>query len=113
MHAISIDQAEPGVVLAADVVDRHGRPLLRAGSELTERSIQSLKMWGVRSLSVEGDAPDEPSEAELDDPALRAEAEEVVAARFALVEPQHHPFLAVLRREALTEAARTLARARR
>lgn len=113
MHAIPIEQAEAGAVLAADVVDRRGRPLLRAGSELTERSIQSLRMWGVRSVSVEGAAPDEPTDAELLDPAVRAAAEEAVVERFSLLEGELHPFLQALRREAVVEACRTLARGRR
>jgi hypothetical protein len=114
VHALAIDQAEPGVVLAEDVVDRHGRPLLRAGNELTARSIQSLRMWGVRSICVQGDAPDDPTEEELLDPEVRAAAETMVGERFALVGTADlHPFLEALRQEALSDSIRTVARRRR
>jgi hypothetical protein len=70
-------------------------------------------MWGVRSLSVEGAAPDEPSDEELLDPEVRAAAEARVAVRFSLLGEELHPFLRALHDEALSEAARDIARGRR
>lgn len=43
------------MILAEGVTDRRGRLLIPAGRELTERYIDSLPMWGVTHVDVEGE----------------------------------------------------------
>ncbi len=68
MRAISLQAAEPGLVLAADVwVD--GRLLLRAGNRLTERQIERLGELGVRTLYVHQPMEKGAGEPRRDEPA--------------------------------------------
>lgn len=58
MTTIRISQVNAGQQVAADVKDRSGRILLRAGSELTEKNIKIIKSWGVVEIDVTGDLPE-------------------------------------------------------
>lgn len=55
MAIIDVSQAQVGMVLAADVLDKRGRMLIPAGKELTERYLGALPAWGVAHIEVEGD----------------------------------------------------------
>jgi hypothetical protein len=106
MPIIDIQRAEPGVVLAADVKDRRGNILLRAGAELTEPHLRSLSMWGVRTLDIEAEEDARDPLADLD-PDVLAEAEAEVAERFRPVEFNDHPFLDALLQCAVEQWIRT------
>ena len=83
------------MVLAADIVDSGGRLLLPNGTVLTDKHLRYCQMWGVAEAEVEGTeaaAPD--ADAEFD-PAVVAEAEAAVAARFTHVD-RSHPAIAAL-----------------
>ncbi len=81
MAQLTVDQAQPGMVLAAPVMDRRGRLLIPVGKELTERHVDALRMWGVTHIEVEGERPDEAPAAELTPETLEA-ARAAVAHRF-------------------------------
>lgn len=48
----SLDQTEPGMVLAQDVCDAGGGRLLALGAELSDATIASLKRRGVECVMV-------------------------------------------------------------
>jgi hypothetical protein len=52
MAHISLKHVQPGMVLAADTVAAGNRLLLRAGSEITEAHLQTLRMWDVFGVDV-------------------------------------------------------------
>ena len=54
MAHISVKDAQPGMVLAGDVVAPGERLLLRAGSALTEANLRTLQRFAVFDLDVEG-----------------------------------------------------------
>src|SRR5437870_3454294 len=54
MAHISLKHVQPGMVLAADAVATGNRLLLRAGSEITEVHLQTLRMWDVAGVDVQG-----------------------------------------------------------
>ena len=55
MAVIDVSQAQAGMVLAADVVDKRGRMLIPAGKELAEKYLNALPQWGITRIEVEGD----------------------------------------------------------
>ncbi len=84
MGTINIADVRPDMVLAADVKDRHGHVLLKAGEAVTEKALKIFKMWGVTDLDVEG-VDQKVVEARADDeydPALVEAAERVTMDRF-------------------------------
>jgi hypothetical protein len=44
----------PGMLLAADVRDRNGRLLLKAGTELTDKHLYILRTWGTVEADIAG-----------------------------------------------------------
>lgn len=50
---LPLDQAQPGMLLAAEVCDPSGAVLLAAGAELTEALLPSLARRGVKQVQVE------------------------------------------------------------
>jgi hypothetical protein len=54
MGNVSIDRLAPGMLLGADVHDRNGRLLIRAGTDLTDKSIYVLRTWGVIQVDITG-----------------------------------------------------------
>lgn len=94
MALVTVDRAQPGMVLAAAVNDRKGRRLIPADVELTERHIQALQMWGVAQVEIEGDSPAEPAQTALppeEEARIRAEIDE----RFGEAD-RAHPFMSAL-----------------
>jgi hypothetical protein len=64
---VALEDAEAGMVLAADLKDAGGAVLLPAGTALSEASLKSLARRGVEQVSVVADEPaetDEQKEAE-------------------------------------------------
>jgi len=54
MAHISLKHVQPGMVLATDAVATGNRLLLRAGSEITEAHLQTLRMWAVTGVDIQG-----------------------------------------------------------
>jgi len=54
MGRLNIDEIQPGMVLAENVVDRAGRVLLKGGLQISERHLTILKQWGIIEAEVEG-----------------------------------------------------------
>ncbi len=108
MALVTGDQVRPGMVVATEVTDRRGRLLIAAGSELSERHVQALRMWGVTHLEVEGDGFEDDSPVD-EDPQVVAAAEQAVDAILKHNDPAH-PFIAVLRKTAVKRQAEALSR---
>ncbi len=53
MGHISGDDIQPGLLVAAGVVDGQGRVLIPEGAVLTEAHVRALKMRGIRSICVQ------------------------------------------------------------
>lgn len=54
MARILLDQVHPGMVLDQPVTNANGRMLIPAGSELSEKHIKAMKMWGIPDVSIKG-----------------------------------------------------------
>ena len=91
MATLLLDQVEAGAVLAADVADRQGRILLKAGMKLNDKHIRTLQTWGVLEVEIEG-AENPGAELETYPDAWLAEAEEKAQAHFRH-NPMSHPFI--------------------
>lgn len=73
---LDLDEAEAGMELACDLVDRHDTVLLQKGSVLTEKLLAALARRGIPRLRVVAEAAGEGEEA-VDDSARAAERERV------------------------------------
>lgn len=77
MQELPIDQAQPGMVLAAPVQDAKGNVLVGAGTALTAMHLQRLKERGFKTVKIQaGKAAAEPTA-----PATRNAAPPGAAAR--------------------------------
>lgn len=76
MAIIDVSQAQAGMVLSADIVDKRGRVLIPAGKELAEKYVNALPAWGVTRIEVEGDDV-AGAEAEVEPWALEAARKQV------------------------------------
>jgi hypothetical protein len=54
MGILNINELKEGMVLAADVKNKHGNIMIRQGMTLSEKHIMLLKAWGVTEADVEG-----------------------------------------------------------
>ncbi len=91
MSLVKINQIKPGMVLAEDLKDRHGRFLLPSGAILTKKHIRTLKMWGVIEANIEGTITENILDnviCELD-PASIEMAEKFVRERFCYSNTDH------------------------
>jgi hypothetical protein len=59
MYSQSVEQLRPGAVLGRTVYDGGGRPLLVAGTELTERYVRALSRHGVSAVYVQDGLADD------------------------------------------------------
>lgn len=89
MALVTIDDLQPGMILAADLLSPQGRMLLPKGTLLEERQIRVCRIWGVNLVEIEAGAAgsEEKSGAELDPEIIRA-SEALAASRFALANPE-------------------------
>lgn len=102
MGLVTVDRAQPGMILTAAVTDRRGRRLIPADVELTERHIQALQMWGVPHIEVEGDGPEDTPQTSLppeEEERIRKEVDE----RFGGAD-REHPFTSALYEWAVSRA---------
>lgn len=54
MGRLNLDEIQPGMVLAGDVLDRNGRVLLKSGLEITDKHLKILKQWGITDALIQG-----------------------------------------------------------
>ena len=54
MLAHSLSEIKPGMTLAKSVYDFHDVLLLKAGTELTPKTMRLLKSWGINRVWVSG-----------------------------------------------------------
>ena len=110
MALVSVDHAEPGMVLAAAVTDRQGRLLIPEGKELSDRHVQALKTWGITHVEIDGgdDATEQFSAADSES---LEEATEALEDLFSRID-REHPFLARLYDYCLDRKAHSVQRTR-
>jgi hypothetical protein len=53
---VDLDDAEAGMVLAADVLDHQGSVLLPAGAPLSEQLLTSMRRRGIASVAIVDDS---------------------------------------------------------
>lgn len=102
MALVTVDRAQPGMVLAACVTDRKGRRLIPGDVELTERHIQALQMWGVAQVEIVGDTPAEATQTALppeEEARIRQETDELFGEA-----DRDHPFMSALYEYAVRHA---------
>lgn len=58
---MTLDEAEPGMTLADELLDGQGKVLLPAGAVLTESILARLPAHGVSALPISVPAPPEPA----------------------------------------------------
>ncbi len=110
MGRLNLDEIQPGMVLAADVLDRNARILLKAGLEITDKHLKVLKQWGVTDADIKDKDRAEITAAAVQhlDPEVLAKAEEYFSTLFRHTDRQH-PFvgelfrLSVIRRVGVME----------
>ncbi|MFQ5537927.1 MAG: hypothetical protein ACE5GJ_10810 [Gemmatimonadota bacterium] len=81
MAHVTVDRLQAGMVLERPALDRRGRLLIPAETELSERHIQSLQAWGLTHVEVHGDEPTGEGPPEATPEVLEA-AEHTVRDRF-------------------------------
>jgi hypothetical protein len=98
MGKISFEALKPEMKLAGDVIERTGRVLLRAGTEITEKHLDILRKWGVTEVDAEGATVEVPAE-DLQplDPAVLHEAENRAQALFRHTDSNHPAVRELLR----------------
>ncbi|EXJ15865.1 hypothetical protein [Imhoffiella purpurea] len=82
-----LDDITTGMLLAKDVCDPNGNPLIRAGTIVTGRHIRALKSWGIGEIAIQSDAP--PPAMAPRDPAELAELKAMLDVQFSLSNPEH------------------------
>jgi len=106
LSKVPVENLIPGMVLAADVRDRSGRLLLKAGSEMTDKHLHILRTWGI--VEAEAVNPDEnqerPAEANAIDPGLLAGIEAEITPLFLHTDLTHPAIKELLRIRIVREA---------
>ena len=54
MGVLNIDDLRCGMVLAENILNKHGNILIKKGNIFSEQNIMVLKAWGITEISVEG-----------------------------------------------------------
>jgi len=94
MGIINLEDIRSGMILGNDLKDRGGRVLLSGGTEITEKHLKILRMWGITEADIQGIEKEEVASkatAQID-PFLLQEAETEVNGLFRLTDRQH-PFI--------------------
>jgi hypothetical protein len=103
MAKIPVGHVKVGMIVASAVTDRHGRRLIGEGTELTERHVGALTMWGVPWVEVEGAEPEDEME-DIPPQAVEAARQEIDES-FSLTD-RSHPLIEGLFDIALARRAR-------
>lgn len=83
MPKLFVEDLAPDMVLEKPITDQYGLILFQQGMVLTERTINTLRMWGVSEVSIETASISESAPpATVIDPAVIAEAQVITEALF-------------------------------
>ena len=53
-NLIEVEKSEPGMILAAPILNRYGQVLLSSGIQLMPRHLKMFKTWGIKLITVKG-----------------------------------------------------------
>lgn len=108
MNRFSPHSLRAGQVLSEDVYNLDSNLLFEAGTELTEKQIEIMMMWGVEKVGIKGqlDSSDRKDSPRFSNSA-KSNAERLVKERFRLVKSSH-PVVLALREIATLEIAKSL-----
>jgi hypothetical protein len=53
MPPVRLENLETGFLIATDVRDSHGRLLIKAGIQISDKHLQIFKMWGIYEVNIE------------------------------------------------------------
>ncbi len=103
MHKLRLDQLQPGMKLALDVVNFSGQVLLYKGNPLQSKDIKNFKAWGILEVAVEDSSVDSaaPLENSKIDAKLLAEAQSEVSTLFRYSNLSHPVISELMRLSAL------------
>ena len=98
MGVLNLNDIKEGMVLAADIKNKHGNILIKEGNTLTAKHVQLMKAWGVTEADVVGFDRDQVEKQEMH--ALSPDAIEAVEKELRAVFPpvDHHPIMAEIYR---------------
>ena len=98
MGKILLEALKPGMNLAGDVIERSGRVLLRAGTEITDKHLDILRKWGVTEVDTVGAMPEvSPTDLEPADPVTLRESEDIAQKLFRHADREHPAIRELLR----------------
>ena len=78
-NLIEIEKSEPGMILAAPILNRYGQVLLSTGVELMPRHLKMFRTWGIKLITVKGEEFEEAVITE----GLKSKAEEIFLRRIS------------------------------
>ncbi|MBL0715583.1 MAG: hypothetical protein JJV98_17990 [Desulfosarcina sp.] len=70
MQRMALVDAQPGMILAVDVLNAQQMLLLKKGVALTDKNIKMLKSWGAPFINVESAPMSQPAAAAPDRPGI-------------------------------------------
>lgn len=76
-NLIEIEKSEPGMILAAPILNRYGQVLLSTGVELKPSHLKMFRTWGIKLITVKGEEFEEAVITEE----LKKKAEEIFSTR--------------------------------
>lgn len=82
--SVRTSDLQPGMVVARDVKDLHGRLLVPAGAKTLPKHLKVLKIWGIPEVFIKGDSEAEKKTDPIDalDPRQRKQIEEEIQTLF-------------------------------
>jgi hypothetical protein len=93
MSKLFLEELAPDMVLEKPIKDQFGLILFQKGIILSQKTINTLKMWGISEVSIEDDSIGEnTNETQPFDPVLAAEVESNVEKLFRH-NPNRGPFV--------------------
>lgn len=109
MGTVGIDNLSPGMELNSSLQSKQGRQLLPAGIVLTDKHINTLKVWGIVEVDIVGEGVEDHIGKKLEElpPELVKRTKEFIKARFQLADTRH-PAVRNLAKLHLTRVANAL-----
>lgn len=89
--SVRISDLQPGMVVARDVKDLHGRLLVSAGAKTSAKHLKVFKIWGVPEVFIKGDSEsvEKADPIEAVNPLQRKEIEKEIQALFCRHDPSN------------------------
>ncbi|OGU37278.1 MAG: hypothetical protein A2068_12605 [Ignavibacteria bacterium GWB2_35_6b] len=78
-NLIEIEKSEPGMTLAAPILNRYGQVLLPSGVKLIPGHLKMFRTWGIKLITVKGVELEETVISEE----MKKKAEEIFSARIS------------------------------